>query len=200
MVSSLKHRGWLVVLLVAFARVPAEAQELEPLPCEAAFIVGQIARGESFEGSFGANLVFRMDAEASLRNPQGWTLRVSSVTEPDHDYSMVVTPPYRFSNPRYVDTSYATAAEAALAMTPRNFAFVATEESYRVASDAIEVLLSSGSYSEREVMSAGEALESVPTFQGRLWIEDGEIAPPDSDQPLGTIEWIRFRAELCEPE
>ena len=200
MVRRRQRGGCLVLLLFAFARVPVEAQELEPLPCEAVVIIGQVARGESFEGPFGTGLLFRMDAEESPRNPQGWTVRVSPVTEPDHDYSMVVTPPYRFSNPRYVDTSYGTAAEAALSNTPRSFAFVATEEDYRVASDAIAVLLWSGNYSDGEIMRAAEALESVLTFEGRLWIEDGETTPSETDQGLGTIEWIRFRAELCGPE
>jgi len=112
---------------------------------------------------------------------------------------MVVTPPYRFANPRYVDTSYGVSAEAALAMNRRDFFFVASPEHYDDASRALEILLWPGSRDDTELDEANSILAALPTYSGTFWIEEGGASPPDTANPLGLIQWLSFRAHLCVP-
>jgi hypothetical protein len=160
-------------------------------------IEGRVERGGLFEAGFASGLVFRLDPETSRLNPPGWTIRVTPTADTASDYAMVVTPPFRFGNARYVNTAYGVSAENALSMTPRDFQFVADDRNYQVARRALDVLLWPGTHTEAEVAEAEAAMKAVQTFDGRLWIEEGEARVPDSNNPQGVIEWLRFRAELC---
>lgn len=182
-------------MLVSVA--PALAQDSGVVSCPDTVITGRIESGEAFEAPFGAGLVFRLDPEVSPKNPQGWTIRITPAAQPEPDYSMVATPPYRFSNPRYLDTSYGITAEAALLWTPRQFGYVATQAGYEAAREAIGVLLWPAGHTEAEIADANTALSDLRTHRGGLWIEDGAITPPDADHPGGTIAWIQFRVEFC---
>jgi hypothetical protein len=144
-------------------------------------------------------MVFRLDAATHPQNPAGWTIRITPPFRRDADYSMVATPPYRFANPRYVDTSYGMTADQALALTPRQFAFVASPEDYASAMDALDILLWPAAHSPEQVEAAGSAIRGLPTYPGTLSIEDGGTIPPDSANPLGLIEWMSFRVDVCLP-
>lgn len=100
--------------------------------------LGRVTRGEGFAAGFGHDLVFHLEPEASPRNPQGWTIRVTPDSDFSSDYSMIPTPPYRFSNPRYVNTAYWVTVEGALSMNLREFAFVIDAEEYWKAQEALE--------------------------------------------------------------
>ncbi len=176
---------------------PVLAQDPGALSCSDTVITGSINSGEAFEAPFGAGLVLRLDPEVSPKNPQGWTIRVTPAAQTEPDYSMVATPPYRFSNPRYLDTSYGISAAAALLMTPRRFGDVATQAAYEVANEALGILLWPGGFTETEIAGAETSLSQVITHRGTLWIEDGSTTLPDSDNPGGQIAWIRFRVQLC---
>jgi hypothetical protein len=117
----------------------------------------------------------------------------------DSDFAMVATPPYRFWNPRYVDTGYGVSAREALETTPRDFAFVATSADYDTAREALDVLLWSGTHSEAEVTSATRSMNALKTYPAELFITDGAVTPPDSLHPGGAIDWMSFRVELCAP-
>lgn len=167
--------------------------------CRNEVLRGRVSDGQDYEAILAPALVFRLDAETHPQNPPGWVIRVTPPSAPDSDYSMAATPPYRFANPRYVDTSYGVAPEAALAMTPRRFAFVATREDYSAAAAALDVLLWSGNHTPEQIEAAQAAISGLRTFPGAFYIEDGATIPPDSANPFGRIEWISFRVELCAP-
>jgi hypothetical protein len=187
-------------LLMVGAVPPLAAQQPLPTPeCRNRVIRGRVSALEAFETPITSSLMFRLDPEAMPQNPQGWTIRVSPPASPTSDYSMVATPPYRWANPRYVDTGYGISAEAALANTPRSFGFVASAEEYEAAQRALDVLLWPGTHASAEVAEAERALESVPTFAGTFHIEDGETSHASAEDALGRIEWMSFRVELCVP-
>lgn len=185
---------------VAFISAPAiRAQTREAPPCRAEVFRGRATAGEDLAIELSPTLVFRLDAEERPENPAGWTIRVTTPARAEDDFSMVATPPYRFANPRYVDTSYGIPASDALANTPRAFAFVATAEDYATGMRALDVLLWPYSFTDAQVTAASEALEALPRYSASFSIEDGATSRPTPDDPLGRIEWIAFRLDICLP-
>ena len=177
--------------------VPADARGQEIPACTDTVIVGHVEAGEAFEARLAPGLVFRLDPEVHPQNPQGWTIRVTPESEPGSDYSMVATPPYRFSNPRYVNTGYGITAEAAIAWTPRRFSYVATDADYEAAQNALEILLWSGGRSAAEIASAQNVLDGLQLYRGELRIEGASTTTSVGDATPPVIEWIDFRAILC---
>ena len=167
--------------------------------CREHEIAGTVRSREDFKAPLPGGLVFRLDAAKHPSDPSGWTIRITPAADSTADYAMVVTPPYRFSNARYIDTAYETTATAALEMTLRHFAFVASQKDYDVASESLSALLWSGGYTETEIARADSVLSKVKRYPGILWIDDGASIPVSADKPLGLISWIRFRAFLCLP-
>ena len=169
------------------------------LSCRHATIEGHVERGETFTSWFGPDLALRVVPEVSDQNPPGWTIRVTPASDATSDYAMVVTPPYRFNNPRYVSTAYSVSAEEALSHSPRDFSFVVSEQDFQRAREALEAVLWPANFSDAEVAAAEVELGAIQTFQGRFWIERGTTSEPTSASPQGAIEWMMFRAELCLP-
>lgn len=196
--SRVVSRGVSVALLGLGQVVVAQEPVATP-PCQVQTLRGHVRHGEPFEAQLPGGLVFRLDPDTMPQNPPGWTIRVGMGTARDEDYSMVVTPPYRFWNPRYVDTAYGVTATEALARTPREFSFVASSADYQTAKEALDVLLWPYTYSEAEVKAADQELSSLPRYPGIFWIEDGAAAPPDAGREGGIIQWITFRVDVCVP-
>ena len=188
-----------LVMVAAGATVSGQARQLQA-PCQETVITGRVEHGLAFEAAFTDDLVFRLTPETHPNNPHGWTIQITPATDSASDYAMVATPPYRFSNPRYVDTAYGITAQAALSWTPREFAFVTDAPAYESAMEALDVLLWSGNHTPADVSQAETTLQDVLTYPGRFWIEDGATTEPGDTSPEGDIDWIRFRAELCVPE
>jgi hypothetical protein len=168
-------------------------------PCRTEAVRGRVTAGQAFEARLSPGLMFRLDPDTLDANPPGWTIRVTPPDAADVDYSMVVTPPYRFANARYVDTGYGISAEQALADTPRDFAFVARAEDYERARGALDVLLWPYSFTDAQVDSAGAVMDALPAYPASLTIEDGEASAPTPARPLGRIEWMAFRLDACVP-
>lgn len=189
---------WLCAALLLVGR-PVGTAAQEPGTCADTVIAGRVERGDTFRAGLPGGLAFRLVPAIHPQNPQGWTIQVTPPGRPDLDYSMVATPPFRSSNPRYVDTGYGLSAEDALAWTPREFAWVATEEDYGAARGALDALLWPGTRSEAEVEGARAAWEALPKMGGRLVIVDGEVGPPDAEAADAgpVIRWMAFRVVLC---
>lgn len=201
--SIVASQGQLVsALLMVAAAATASGQALpaQTPSCRETAVTGRVQQGQAFEAALTDGLIFRLAPETHPANPQGWTVRITPASDTQSDYAMVATPPYRFSNPRYVNTAYGITAEAALSWTPRAFAFVADAPAYDSAMEALDVLLWPGNYTPSEVVQAEIALEAVPTSPGLFWIEDGATRETSNPGSLGEIAWMRFRAELCVPE
>lgn len=188
------------ILLTAGLRQEAVAQVSDSIAtCQVKMLQGRVVRGESFEASIGRGLAFRLDPHSMAEGPQGWTVRIVPETDPETDYSWVATPPYRFWNPRYLDTSYGISATEALARTPRKFWFVASPEDYEVATKALDVLLWPYAHTKAEVDAAAERLSGLAKYAGTLRVEDGSAMPADAVHATAAIAWLDFRASLCVP-
>jgi len=190
----------LAVMAAALPGASARAQERRPLPCPVSVFEGRVEHGEAFEAPFAAGLVFRLDPRTHPRNPQGWTLRVTPAGDAKTDYAEVATPPYRSSNPRYLDNGYGITARAALEWTPRELGYVANRREYEAARQWLNVVLWPYGHTETEIAAAWAALENLQSYRGRLWIEGGATGPLDADPAMEVIKWMRFRVELCRPE
>ena len=97
-------RPVLTALLVVLGAATLDAQPA----CRASRFDGEVSHGQAFEHELAPGLVFRLAPERHPANPPGWRIEVRSraMPEPENELSWVVTPPYRFWNPRYLDTSY----------------------------------------------------------------------------------------------
>ena len=189
---------WLAASLTTVSSATAQAVG-SPRRCSSERLRGTVSSGQEFWKEVMPGLLFRLDPEAGAPNPTGWTIRVTPVDSPETDYSMVATPPYRFANPRYVDTGYGMTAQTALSMTPRDFAFVASSRDYNVARGALDVLLWPGNHSEAEVEEARSVMAELPVYPATFSILEGSVRPGDSANPNGLIEWMTFEVELCLP-
>lgn len=152
----------LLALTLAQGATAQQARTMPPFRADS--FSGRVVAGESLEIALTPSLVFRLDADTVTANPPGWTVRVTAPNAPGDDFSMVATPPYRFANPRYVDTRYGITAEQALANTPREFAFVATRADYMQARAALEILLWAYSDSQTQLESASALLDALASY------------------------------------
>ena len=140
----------------------------------------------------------------------GWTIEITpqKVTGPGpSEYSWVVTPPYRSSNPRYLDTSYGVSAKEALHETPRRFNFVLNEAQYQKAFRLVDLAISSRPLSDRrsqeemekESKDAAAGLMKFPVSVGRLSILDSKLTLGNDSKDLGSLDWIKFEVILRVP-
>jgi hypothetical protein len=166
---------------------------------------GEISSGHQFSQAIGGNLMFELVPSAF-----GWTIEitpqaVSGTGTPE--YIWVVTPPYRSSNPRYLDTTYSVSAEEAVHETPRSFNFVLTEAQYQEASRLVDIAISSRPLSdhrsreelEKESKDAVAALMKFPVAVGQLLILDSKITSFRDSKDSGALDWIKFEAILRVP-
>src|SRR5690348_4346832 len=110
--------AWVIVTALAGARISSQEPPLK--------FSGEVSEGQTFRKSLGHGLDFVL---APTTEPEitGWTVKVSPRDKPLDpecaDFLWVVTPPYRFQNARYLDTSYRTTAQEAVRWSPREFSF-----------------------------------------------------------------------------
>lgn len=177
------------------APAAARVQECEPT------IRGGVVRDQDFEHAFADGLVFRLAAmRSSPPNPEGWRIEVRPRAFPEHEYSYYVSPPLRFWNPRYIDTSYGYTAARAVEHDVREFRFLTNEEDFALARRAVEVVLWPGNYSDAEYDAAVRGLGELAKGRGTLRILDAELSPATNERPLGAIERLQFEVELCLSE
>lgn len=169
---------------------------------------GEVSQGEAFWKSIGHGLDFVLTPSSAERGAiSGWTMEVSPQGRPADpqctDFVWVVTPPYRFQNARYLDTSYGTTAQDAVRASPREFNFVLSCADFKTERERLDRVLSPYMYSKKDVDEALAKLGSSPVGKGRLWIEDYRIAPGQKSAAgvdLGVIRWIGFKVEIKFPD
>jgi len=197
----LPRAGLLVSLGALAGSAGGMAQEAPDSTCGVMYReVGSVREGQLFDAPFGPGLRLRLDPDTMPTNPGGWTIRVLGPGDPSHDLSMVATPPYRFWNPRYLDTSYGTDAARAVAIVDRRFRFVLSDAEYETAFRALGLLLWPAGHTETALKAARDTLKLAPTGRGVLHIVAATTRPPSRDHPGGVIETLAFSATLCVPQ
>ncbi len=176
-------------------------------PCILLSFRGEVSANQAFERRFGDTLLFRLVPKGEQF---GWDIEVV----PDRpggtsqsEYIWVVTPPYHFWNPRYLDASYGMSASEAVRSSPRNFNFVLNEEQYKKAADLVALAVTSHPLSDKrsaeefqkESQDAAEALFKFPVAKGRLAILNSSIGTLQESGKQGFIKWLEFRVDLRVP-
>lgn len=147
---------------------------ITPAFAEPLTFIGRVEKGERFDYPLDGGLMFRL-LPNSAGSPPGWVITVARADLSRDDYVWVVTPPYRFWNPRYVDVSYGTSAREAVGITPREFAFVTNEDDYMVASESVDIILWPNSYKKKEVQAAQDKINGVPKRKGSFTITSADL-------------------------
>lgn len=164
-----------------------------PVFADTMSFTGQVDKGELYEQKINDDLIFRL-VPNSAGNPPGWVIMIVPVDRSREDYVWVVTPPYRFSNPQYVDISYGISAREAVNHSPRTFSFVTNEKDFKTAGEAVDVLLWPSTYTKREVKEAKARLEAVPRAKGIFTITDASFKSVSGGKE--EIEHLAFQIEL----
>ena len=175
----------IITAIALLMLVPAQATRQQPVRFTA-----EISQGQDFEREFGSGLLFRLRASKDPQTP-GWTIEVRprAETNPEVEFSWVVTPPYRFFNPRYLEMSYGMSARQIVEMNPREFNFVLNRADYDSGAEAVKKLLWPYGIADAELDRAGKILGELPTCRGTLRILDSRVGE--------SIEWLKFQVELC---
>jgi hypothetical protein len=165
---------------------------------------GEASEGKTFRKDIGHGLDFVLASNPD--SSTGWTIEVSPQAKPSdpecEDFLWVVTPPYRFENPRYLDTTYGITAQDAVHRSPREFSFVLTCADYLIEVERVDRVLWPYNYSKQEADDALAKLGSSPVGTGQLWIEDSKITPGHKSgtaKDLGAIHWIKIKVEIEFP-
>src|ERR1700730_11675393 len=168
---------------------------------------GEVSANQAFERRFGDSLVFRLVPKGEQF---GWDIEVVPDRPEDtsqSEYTWVVTPPYHFWNPRYLDASYGMSASEAVRSSPRNFNFVPNEKQYKKAADLVALAVTSHPQSDKrsaeefasESQDAANALFKFPVAKGRLIILKSRTGTSDESGKQGFIKWLEFRVDLRVP-
>lgn len=167
--------------------------------CAAEHLEGSVRHGDTLSIPFADSLLFRLAPATHPNNPQGWTIQVLIRGGGDSDFVAIATPPYRWSNPRYLNTSYGMDAEEVVTWTVREFRFVTNNSDHERMHEAVSTLLWPADRSNEELEAARELIDSIPTGHGSLRIISAKTRPPDPDFPSGLIERVDFEVDLCTP-
>ena len=186
-----------LLTLIAGAIAPVAAQSLSCAADERSVsFAGDVQHGDTFEQSFGRALVFRLAPSPDPGVP-GWTIEIRRRGDADREreLSWLVTPPYRGWTPRYLDTSYGKSAAESVAITPREFAFLADPSDFDRAIDVVRRLLWPGNATDAQLDAARRTLDAVPTGRGQLHIRDATFGrAPDGAQHIARLA---FAVTLC---
>ena len=161
------------------------------------YLTGAVSNGDSFTQELTPGLVFRLDPSPGSEK-RGWTIRVvprSRDKDELTDYVWVVTPPYHFRNPRYLDTTYGVSAEEAVAWSPREFFFVLSDADYRRATAAVEQVWSGN---DDQLQEAKKVLADIPKGRGWLCINDFVLSRSTGQAPR-SIERLSFEVVIEFP-
>jgi len=155
----------------------------------------EIEHGQDFQREFGRELLFRLVANRDPGRP-GWIIEIRVEGSPDSEVELafVATPPFRGSNPRYLDVSYRNSAAQSVAINPRRFSFLQNPADFPAEMAALRRVL--WPPNEAEFKAALEELGRAPQCEGILRILDHRLSKP-SDDTVQRIEWLKFEVELC---
>ncbi len=185
-----------------------------PTPSKVIKFSGEVANDQKFEKEIGNNLFFRLEPGGS-----SWTISIGSKTsktsvkdvgyENYNNFAAVVTPPYRGINNIYIEGWHFRNSDNSgpNELGPKNvnapgevreFDFVLNDTDYQKASEALNKMLWSYSYSEQEVNEATIIHENLSKRHGKLTITDLKLNNLLVEKQAG-IESMKFDVELNFP-
>jgi hypothetical protein len=163
---------------------------------------GQVRRGEDFEWEIAPDLTFQLRCVKG--DGEGWVVWVGDLAQPEHDFSLVVTPPFRGMNARYIegwhfrngDNSRPNEGSVNAPQEIRGFSFVLNEADYETADRVLNCLLWPCDDLPGE--------EAIKTYEGLV---KGTGVMTITHLDLGNlmvnerawIEYMEFEVELCLP-
>jgi hypothetical protein len=174
--------------------------------CQQVVFTGEIKAGEKFTREIGNGLSFRMDPWGK---DGGWEFEIGPTT-PEvsewNQYVYTVTPPYRSSGARDINTGWGTLAQDAVGTHPRVFWFLVRRSDNAAATDALNKIL--WPKSDVDQKAGLDFLRSLPKGSGEFTIIDSRItrgtAVAYSGDPnpehYGAIHWLKFQVKLVVPE
>lgn len=133
----------------------------------------------------------------------GWIIQIAPPAEPDHNYTSIVTPPFRGVNAlqiigwhfRNSDNTGANDGSVNAPQEERNFLFVTNEEDYQTAFAAVDCVLHPSQCEDMDDQEAFAIHESVPKSEGTLLITELELGNLVPEQQAW-IEHMAFEVEI----
>lgn len=199
-----------MTLTLPLVSAHAPQQQQQPAPpasanSSSADFTGEVSLGKTYQHDAGHGLIFAL--EPTPGDPDaGWNIQIISSTSPSAepslgsdnpvDFASIATPPYHGQNPLFLDTTYSTKAEDAVADTPRKFYFVQSSADFKAAENSVNLAIYPNKASTKQLNDAKAAAAKVRIGSGELAILDSHIVRSSSDRDLGSIQWIKFRVQL----
>lgn len=196
----------LFVLVACTNNVEVEQSLAEtPTPDNTIYaFTGSVSRGEKFEHVLPNGLIFSLiPTEYAELGWMGWIIQIESSSKSGHDYSGIVTPPFRGVNAlqiigwhfRNADNTGPNDGSVNAPQEERNFLFVTDEEAYQMASDAGECIMWPYLCEDSNVQEAISTLEGMPKSDGTLLITELELGNLIPEQQAW-IEQMAFEVEI----
>ena len=160
--------------------------------------VGEVTRGNTFQQDIGRDLVFRLATTAGY-DDIGWKIEITPKDTPEDgpvEFSAVATPPYRTYNARYLETSYGNTAKQAVAMTPRVFYFVQSEDDEHRAEECLNAAIYPTNVSDEEKVRVVQEQREIALGKGELRILKSRVGHSKTLTDAGTIDWLRFEVDI----
>lgn len=159
---------------------------------------GEVTRGNAFQQDIGHDLVFRLALTPGYAD-MGWKIQITPKDTPDDgpiELSAVATPPYRTYNARYIETSYGNTAKQAVALTPRVFYFVQSEDDEHRAEECLNAAMYPTNVSDEEKVRVVQEQREIPLGKGELRILRSRLGHSKTLTDAGTIDWLRFEVDI----
>jgi hypothetical protein len=157
---------------------------------------GEVRRGQKFEKSFAANMIFRLEPYAG--SDSGWSIRIvpgadaaseamdciGAIEEPTHgDTKLVIEPPG--------DSGGETAS-----WKKRDFLFIGNAADCKTAWQLMNEANYGTKLSDKEREEASTKLGKIPTQHGAFRIVEVRLGPREAANEHGSIELLKFEAEF----
>ncbi len=163
---------------------------------------GGVNRFEDFSQEITSDLEFQLDYEMDV---EGWIIRIINPDQPNHDYTKIVTPPYRGTNALYIyewhfqneNGAWPNDGSVNAPGAERKFWFVTDPESFETGFEALSAML--WPESDEVYENAVEIHNGISRESGILHIIDVELGS-DEDGDDVWIERIEFEVDLFLPQ
>ena len=176
--------------------VPAASTAVMQPAFMSAYFTGEVRRGQKFEKSFAASMIFRLEPYAG--NDSGWSIRIVPGTDAVSDAMDCIG---AVEEPAHGDTTLAidppgNADGETASWKRREFSFIGNAADCKAAWQLMNDANYGMKLSDKEREEASTKLGKIPTQHGTFRIVDAVFGPPTPANEQGTIEHLKFEVEL----